>query len=717
MRRFFILILPALFATTFLAAERRPVVSWTFDGPGTDAVRGFHRTVDGVAGKAIRFDGQTTAVVRAAAKMPRLSGAFSVEAWVALQTYPWTWCAIANQEKDRKAGYFFGVDPEGRFGLQVAVGGQWLECRSDAGLPLYTWNHILGVFDPASGFKLYLNGRPAGEKKAAGTPLFAPSADLMIGRNQTPLGLSEEIRVVAPVAFSFDGLLDEVRLYGAALAPAEANTAASRLKPSGPPPLRPPVLPAGPKGPGRFGAYYTRLRYAEEWENPWRVGEAADVVVRFDETPNRLVFWRGTSYIPAWVNENGIWYTNEFYETQVPTMPTSAEPMADKQARFSHPRILESHDARVVVLWRYAPVSVHYDLVNVDALTGWGDWVEETYTVYPDGSCVRKIQVWSSKPRLDRAEGKEWNNFRQYHEAIIINPPGTRPEDNIETGALTLANMKGQVHTYSWAEGPPGEKASFDAETLATLHRISDFDTAGHQWLVRPAGGNILRVNLKARFSPYVVVDPRNVAIDCYAGEIIRERSIFPWWNHWPVSQQIRSSGRWALAPDRVSHSSLAHIQSWQPYEETPDGVTMLQLNGLTDKPAEALLPLAKSWLSPAAMAVEGDGFAGAGFDPTERAFAVDRTKPDGPARVTVTLRASKDSPAINPVLRIRHWDAPSPRVEVDGRPAPLGKDVRAGLVPGLEGDDLVLWVRGEWTSPVRIAILPATVPAKGETR
>ncbi len=717
MRRLGIMILTAIWTNALFAAERLPVASWSFDGPGSDAIRGFHKTVDGVTGQALRFDGQTTAVVRSAARAPRLGGAFSVEAWVALQTYPWTWCAVVNQEKDRRAGFFFGIDPDGRFGLQVAVGGRWLECRSEAGLPLYAWNHILGTFDPASGLMLFLNGRPAGEAKAAGAAVFAADAELWIGRNQTPLGLSEEIRVVAPVAFSFDGLLDEVRLYDAVLDPAEARAAWSRLKPSGPPPLRPPVLPAGPKGPGRFGAYYARLRYAEEWENPWRVGEAADVVVRFDETANRLVFWRGTSYIPAWVTENGIWYTNEFYETQVPAMPTSAEPMADKQARFSHPRIIESHDARVVVLWRYAPVSVHYDLVNVDPLTGWGDWVEETYTVYPDGSCVRKIRVWSSKPRLDPAEGRGLDNFRQYHEAIIINPPGTRPEDNIRTDALTLANMNGQVHTYSWADGPPGEKASFDAETLATLRRISDFDTAGHQWLVRPAGGNILRVNLKARFSPYVIVDPRNVAIDCYAGEIIRERSIFPWWNHWPVSQQIRSSGRWALAPDRVSHSSLAHIQSWQPYEETADGVTMLMLNGLTDKPAEALLPLAKSWLSPPALEVEGGGFTGAGFDPTDRAFAVTRTKPAGPARFTVTLRAAKETPAVNPVLRVRRWDAPLPRVEVDGRPSPLGRDVRAGLVPGLEGDDLVLWVRGEWTSPVRISVAAPGTAAPGESR
>ena len=718
MQRLKILTLTGLLAISLSAAERVPVASWSFDGDmGADSIRGFHRFIAGTAGDGLRFDGQTTVVIRAAARGPRLSGAFSVEAWVALQTYPWTWCAVVNQEKDRRSGFFFGIDPEGRFGLQVAVDGRWDECRSSVGLPLYSWNHIFGTFDPAVGLKLCLNGKLVGEKAVTGTPRYAPDVDLWIGRNQTPLGLSEEIRVVAPVAFSFDGIIDELRIYDAALGPSEAAAASARVRPSGHAPLGPPVLPSGPKAPGRFGAYYTRLRYAEEWENPWRVGEAADVVVRFDETPNRLVFWRGTSYIPAWVTENGIWYTNEFYETQVPRMPTSAEPMADKQARFSHPRILESSDSRVVVLWRYAPVSVDYDLVNVDPLTGWGDWVEETYTVYPDGTCVRKIRVWSSKPRVDPAEGKTWDNFRQYHEAIIINPPGTRPEDNIRTEALTLANMKGEVHTYSWADGPPGEKADFDSETLAVLHRISDLDTPGHKWLVRPAGGNILRVNLKSRFSPYVIVDPRNVAIDCYAGEIIRERSIFPWWNHWPVSQQIRSSGRWALAPDRVSHSSLAHIQSWRPYEETADGVTMLMLNGLTDRPAEALLPLARSWLSPPKMEVEADGYSGKGFDPAERAFAVARTKPAGPARVTVTLRAAKDTPAVNPVLWVRRWDMPLPSVEIDGRPSPLGKDVRAGLVPGLEGDDLVLWIRGEWTSAVRISISPSRGSAKGEVR
>jgi len=714
MHRFALWSFAVLLAVPAFAADQPPAAYWSFDrGKGTDEIRGFQKFVPGVAGNGLRFDGQTTTVVRGASKAPRLGGAFSIEAWVAIQTYPWTWCAVVNQEKDHKAGYFFGIDPEGRFGLQVAVDGRWQESHSTVKLPLYAWNHLVGTFDETAGIKLYLNGKLVEEKAVIGKPSYAAGADLWIGRNQTPLGLSEEVKVVAPVAFSFDGILDEVRIHDRVLDAGEPAAAHAALAPSGPPPLRPPVLPSGPKGPGRFGAYYTRLKYAEEWENPWRVGDAADVVVRFDENPNRLIFWRGTSYIPAWVTENGIWYTNEFYETQNQAMETSAEPMADKQARFSHARILESNEARVVVLWRYSPVSVNYDLVHVDPLTGWGDWVEETYTVYPDGTCVRKIKVWSSNPRVSPAEGKGLENFRQYHEAIIINPPGTRPEDNIQADALTLANMKGEVHTYSWARDAPGYPADFSEETLALLHRISDLATAEHKWLTKPRGGNILRVNLKAKFSPYAVVDPRNVAIDCYAGEIIRERSIFPWWNHWPVSQQIRSNGRWAVAPDRVSHSSLAHIQSWQPYEETDDGMTMIMLNGLTEKSASALLPLAKSWLSPPRMEIAGDGFATAGYDPTQRAFVLSRRDASVSSGLAVMLRASEESPVMNPVLLIRRWGPSAPRVEIDGRPAPLGPDVRAGHIHGLEDDDLVLWIRKESAAPVRISVFPAGGPGE----
>ena len=68
-----------------------------------DAISGNFRYLPGVSGSAIKFDGFTTHIVRKAGKAPRFAEAFSIEAWVALQVYPWNWTAIVNREKDHKA--------------------------------------------------------------------------------------------------------------------------------------------------------------------------------------------------------------------------------------------------------------------------------------------------------------------------------------------------------------------------------------------------------------------------------------------------------------------------------------------------------------------------------------------------------------------------------------------------------------------------------------
>ena len=269
MRRLQTLILAGCLANAALAADRPPVASWSFDqGAAGDELRGFHKFVDGVAGKALRFDGQTTAVVRAAAKMPRLSGAFSVEAWVAIQTYPWTWCAIANQEKDRRAGYFFGVDPEGHFGLQLAVNGGWQECRSGAGLPLYAWNHLLGTYDPAAGITLYLNGKLVGERRSLpDRPVFAPGRCL--DRSQPDASRAQPG--------------DQGRRAGRLFLRRDHRRGPDPRCRAGPRRSRGRVLPrravrpraARSARPARraerarpLRRLYARLRYAEEWERP-----------------------------------------------------------------------------------------------------------------------------------------------------------------------------------------------------------------------------------------------------------------------------------------------------------------------------------------------------------------------------------------------------------------------------------------------------------------
>lgn len=288
-------------------------------------------------------------------------------------------------------------------------------------------------------------------------------------------------------------------------------------------------MPSGPEGPGTFGAYYTKLNYSPEWDKDWRVAGHPDVVVRFDDGGHRFVFWRGTSYIPCWVTGNDKWYTNEFVERRgwhSPNTEGCVEPMSDKQCRFSHVRIIESNDARVVVHWRYAPVDVHYEHPFMDENTGWADWVDEYYTIYPDATGVRSITVQSTNL-------EKWIEF---HEAIVLNQPGTLPEDNIQPGAVSVANMMGEHHTYFWDEngGPKFDK--------------------------NPERANIYKINLKSDRGPFALVAPPRVDGDIITPYLGHSRnSIFNWWDHWPVSQAALD-GRGAKSSQNPSHTSLCHI-------------------------------------------------------------------------------------------------------------------------------------------------------------
>jgi len=109
-----------------------------------------------------------------------------------------------------------------------------------------------------------------------------------------------------------------------------------------------------------------------------------------------------------------------------------------------------------------------------------------------------------------------------------------------------------------------------------------------------------------------------------------------------------------------------------------------------------------------AALEIAAAGFRSEGFDATERAFVVSREGAAASQPVQVTLRASGESPLVNPALVIRNWGLSPARVEIDGQPVPAGKDLRLGSVHRLEGDDLVVWIRKDATAPLRITVAPA---------
>ena len=682
-------------ATTMLSAQSNDLLArWTFDDVSGGSVRdaatgssdniaGFYKLVPGVAGQALQFDGYTTQIVRPYQKAPAITGGLTVETWVALDAYPWNWVPIVDFARDEQAGYLFGIDAYGHIGIQAGVAGSWQVLTSSARIPLKHWTHVAGTFDPARGLALYIDGKPAGELPVRGALTLPERTDLIIGRVRTPMlpVPSALIHPQFPVYYALEGSLDHLAIHGRALSSQELAAEVASVKvPAG---LSSPwaVLPSGPAGPGPFGAFYATLRYSDTWDRMRRIGDDSDVVVRFDRMPGRLIFWQGTNYVPAWVTENGKWYTDEFLEAyDKPQCPDGedCEPMSDKQSRYSHVRIIENTAARVVVHWRYALAEVeNYKGGYHDPLTGWFDWADEYWTVYPDGVAVRKQVLWSSHTAGSRPSDPVGPGPHEFQESIVINGPGQWPEDNVNLDAIALANMRGETAVYSWKPKPP--------DTFDYPHGPTAFPN--------PAQANIQWVNLKSVWRPFQIVSTP-AKFEAYNGE--KTSATFSWWNHWPVAQ-IASSGRPALAPDRPSHSSLSHIY-WPASSATGDTVTKLLMDGLTDKPAGELAALARSWLNPAA--IDAQGLRVVGYEPSERAWVLDA---DGKAgKAMITLHGTADSPIVNPALIVRNWSA-GVRVLVDGRPG-----ARVGEVERLEGSWLVVWVELRATSPVRIELEPA---------
>jgi len=668
-------------------AETEPLAWWRFDeGKGTatldsgsgvkDTIEGNFKFIEGVSGSAIKFDGFTTRVVHKADNAPRLEDEFTVEAWVAPQAYPWNWCAVVNQQRDHKAGYFFGIDVIGHVGLHLAVDGKWYECTSEDTIPfMEKWSHVAGTFGSDEGITIHIDGKVAGSMPIRGKFDYAADMDLQIGRNHSktlldPVALVRK-SVNFPTSYSFDGIIDEVKIYNRRLTAAEIAKNYQASRPKGAPRLKWRKLPQLPADSNRFGAVYCRLKFYEEWDSLWRVAEHPDVVVTFDDGGYKMAFWRGTNFNMNLVTENGIWVGDQSAEGGGPA--GCAEHMSDKQCRFAHVRVIEKNDARVVVHWRYAIVDVMYNNGVVDPVTGWGGWADEYYYIYPDGMATRNFFVHGM------------GGF-SVTEPTVLNNPGQKAEDNISLDAVRLANMEGQSRTYNWDRWPGNEQGRFKDPIPAA---------------------NVCIVNLKSRFKPCYVYEPRSrITPYGWQPEVRPEYSHFPTWNHWPVSQ-APSDGRYALAPDRVSSSAITSPRVPEPRTH-PGSITRTGrfIMGLTDKPIEYLVGVAHSWLEPPELKIISGGFSSQGYSRDQRAFILTREGGSGGA-VEFELAASVKSPVINPAFVIENWGEVDAVSQINGNNVKAGRIFRLGHRHRLEGDDLVVWLMIESVEPVRILLLP----------
>jgi hypothetical protein len=699
----------------------KPVAWWKFDEAqgnstienisNTSLVVAGHKTLwrIGVSGTALQFDGYTSKITLPADRAPKLTGAVTFEAWLAIGAYPWSFVPIVQQANDvpeeieqtkgQKAvligeegrdemdedemgdfdfimkneddtGYFFGLDGYGNPVLKLRIANQWHELITDNHLERRTWYHIAGTYENASGLmKIFVDGKQVGEKEIAKGEIELSGKDLFIGQGK-------HRRPIRPVRmntfsdqYSFDGLLDEIKIYDVALSP-------ERIKESyesylidkdrfAAVDMDKRVLPEG-ENRKEFGAYYTHLKFYDVWDNLWRFSEHPDVVVEFDQLPSKFIFWRGTGYIPMMVNDKGQWYSNEFNETWNRSGGEGCqEPMSDKESYTNHARIIENTPARVVVHWRYPLIDVKHVMANWSEKTGWCDWSDWYYYIYPDGIAVKTMHLWTHGER-----DHEWQ------ESMAIFGPDQHPEDIIHTkNALTMLNLRGDAVTYDWVKGPPDD-------------------------VEEPEGQCIQYINYTGEYKPITIgnFEWSNV----YGGELT-EYAVFPTWNHWPVAQ-MPSDGRYATYSDRTSHSSLTHVPP-TTYKEVLDGPTpyyqKILMEGMLNYEPEELVPLARSWMRSAKLA-DLKGAKGA-YDPAQRAYVmIIESIP-----VTFRINASETSPIFNLAFVLKNWgDKAGAHVTIDNKELTENASFRQGIIRDTDGTSTMnIWVEKKSTQPITCEI------------
>ena len=680
-----------LFLLMILASQvtysfaQNPKIHWSFEktdnqrtqeviGGGFDTLEGFFMEAPGIKGKGLRLDGFTTCLRGTGTGQIGAKKEFTLEAWIALGEYPWNWCPLLTTESDEVKGYRLMIGPLGQASLECAIGEQWISCTSEnEALPLRKWMHVVGVYRANSELTLYINGEFKASCPIKGSMSLSESKYLL-GMVAFPGKPSDIHRTwgTVPAFYGIDGILDEVKVFDVALSEEQIknNFASTTIEE---PDISPRKFPTIEKHPGRFGAFYTKLKYYPGWDHLWPVDDDPDIVVCFDRSPIKLVFWRGIRYGASWVSENENWMTDqsvEAWENDSNDREGCFEHMQDRHCRFSHVRIIENNDARVVVHWRYAPVSAYDHTWRPDPKTGWECWIDEYYYIYPDGSAIRKVS-WK----------KGTLGFpRQFQESLALLHPGQKVSDLLEKDYAYVADYTGRIEKESFVENPN-----------IPPYGPFDWDTS-HPY-------SIQQFNFKSANKPFICFEPENEMWIRHEGLDSYDRA--DGCNHFPVGQ-ARCDGRTTRMSDRPSHCTSFPI-SEPVIHENDDREYWNGLYGMNQMTMNEVIKFGKSWAYPPDLIIQGAGMNSNGYDKSERCYQLEnltgRSKP-----VEFNLGGNKGSLIINPAIYIKNWNSDGARVLVDGQEL---EDCRIGFHRELEGTDLVVFLTITKNSPMNVRIIP----------
>jgi len=617
----------------------------------------------GVSGTCLSFDSYSNSIVLPSSKVPIINKELSIEAWIAPQEYPFNDAAIIDHLKNNR-GYFIGISAKGELIIKIANGDSTQRIKSSV-IPLYKWSHLAISLSKDNELVIYINGKRATIfsnvlpiKDAENTSI---SVGMTYNERQYPAGAERDITRSFQTNVVLSGLLDEVKIYNRVISSTEFALAYAALKPTNIQPLEPWYLPVAQNANKGFGANYTQIKYAKEWDGLWRVGNYADIEVNFENSPWRYVFWRGTRYLPSLVtgkDNKAIWSSDqspEHFNGQC------YEHMSDMQCRFSNIRLIHNSAARVVVHWRNASASIGY-LWPKQNSAGWGIWTDEYWSIYPDGIAVRHQVLHNG------ADAK----IIEMNQNEILLHPGQSPIDALLDNSVIVGDTIGNLQKY-YRSGKNAENNNKRFKTYTNLQYI----------------------NLKSNTKQFQIGEP-GMSIDI---ELYKD-NYWNGWNHYPI-QLIPSDGTTAFQYDRPSSTCPVTFREigHQLDAETTEAMT---LYGLTNRKPEDLIGLNRFWnYTPELTNIKGAN--NKGFSKQERAYQLDVYD----SSISFTIDANEKQPLFNPVFIIRNWNkTKTTQITVNGKMLIAKKDYQQGVEIDTNGkQQLVVWLQIETNKKIDLAI------------
>lgn len=423
------------------------------------------------------------------------------------------------------------------------------------------------------------------------------------------------------------------------------------------------------------------------------------VKVTFDQLPTTMSFdlpWHFCA-----VTENGLKFANFAAETYDPQnwgatgADASFEAGMDKEGRYARVWIEHQSAARIVVRVRYALTNSKYEFAHDDMKTdspyndGKGDWGEEWFYIYPDGTYTRHMKIHTALANQSLPYGffrEPPQVIHKFMESIIIGPAGHEPTDDIETNPTIslfkmFASNPGKVYpnglkqdiAYQLPKGPPED--------------FGDFRDA-----------NVMLIHTKSKYKPFTIGLPHGVKVKPYGWE---EDESYPFAT-WKGYEE----------PSIGYVSVIGHMLNYWHYRRTSDTIEQIYLHGMTNQenPQDDILELAWSWIAAPELQIPGEPLTPNGsagkyntftYDPAQKAYIIPRKKSD-PENLSFTLDAIYDDEyldgtmwLVNPAFVVPNWNHSSAafRFILDGETLTPDDDYRFGFETTATGKNLVIWL------------------------